>query len=1419
MKRWLGKRGFAVLLICGVSLAAQLVCNAQNLDRPSSASTPQSPEGSVGLDRTLAVQPIGELSRLGSGSRPSGKVRVQGIVLEQRPGEYIIISDSTGTIFVETPQPIVAKVNQYVDVLGEPVWDGARVYLRNATFRQIDPAVATSGAEPLIAKPAVLPVLTNAWQVRDLPPERAAWQYPVRLRGVVTLCTPHRGGFVVQDEISGIYVAPEKDRPNLKTGDLVAIEGVSIPGDYAPCVLATNVTLLGTAPLPQARPVTLFQLATGQEGSQWVEVRGVIREVDWSNDLAQLELADPTGTVTVNVPAESHPTNLLDAVVRIRGVAASVFNERRQLVGVRIWMPSLEYVEIEEPGVTDPFSLPIRPISTLSQYRPRLSMQRRVVVAGVVTFCRPGRSFFMQDGSGGIEVFTTQQEALNPGDRVTVAGYPAFADYGTVLRAAVFRRDSLGPMPTPHKLASRRALDPQLHAQLVQAECRLLSSSRIGTAHVLTLQLGSRVFEARVLSPGLKRVPPQGSLVQVTGIYMVLADEARTPVTFRLIVPNQDFVRVLSKPSWWTVERTIAVVTGVCAIALGALAWVLLLRRQVQQKTELLKQQLEHERTLEEQYRTVFEGAQSAILTHAIDGRITAINPAGLKLLGYSADEIIGMKVEALVAPESQADLKLLREAALAGSDASERKLCLLTKTGERKLVEMYKRATFKGDHPVAVHVIAKDITERERAEAARREAEAMYRSLVEQLPAGVFRKDATGRYVFVNSWFCKLKGVKPELYLGRAPQEVAAIELAAGTAPTSQIQQLAEQGTEHHELIMRTGQTVEVEERCLGADGKERYLYVVKSPVFGPDGKIVGTQGILFDITERKRAEAALAEASSLLDTLLDNIPDAIYFKDRQSRFVRYSKALARLFKVSASDALLGKTDFDFFAEEHARQAYEDEQEIIRTGKPIIGKLEKETHPDGRITWCLTTKMPWYDKDGNIIGTFGISKDATELKRIQDELAYERELLRTLLDNVPDSIYFKDRESRFVRVSRSKLLRSLEHSPKLRARLAHAGALSDDEAADPNLLVGLSDFDILSEEHARAAFEDEQQVIRTGQPIIGKVEKQIRQDGTVYWALTTKMPWRDKDGNIIGTFGISRDITALKEAQAEVERTHRRLVDMSRMAGMAAVASEVLHNVGNVLTSVNTSCSIAIELLQQCDLSRLLKVSELLRQNASRLPDFFSTDPRGRVIPDYLEALSNTFGETKSSALAELTRLRGYIDHIKQIVAMQQSYAKVAGLEEEVEVTQLVEDALRINEAALDRHSVTVQRDFEPVPAILVDKHKVLQILVNLIRNAKYALSDSGRPDRILTLRVRPDGDEKVTIQVIDNGIGIPPENLTRIFAHGFTTRGDGHGFGLHSGALLARELGGELTAHSEGVGRGATFTLKLPLKPPQAK
>jgi len=320
-----------------------------------------------------------------------------------------------------------------------------------------------------------------------------------------------------------------------------------------------------------------------------------------------------------------------------------------------------------------------------------------------------------------------------------------------------------------------------------------------------------------------------------------------------------------------------------------------------------------------------------------------------------------------------------------------------------------------------------------------------------------------------------------------------------------------------------------------------------------------------------------------------------------------------------------------------------------------------------------------------------------------------------------------------------------------------------------------------------------------------------VRPDGSRRTVLSSAQRLVGHAGQPLGALAVIEDITERRHAEQELERVHKLLVVASRDAGMAEVATNVLHNVGNVLNSVNVSASIVSERIRKSKCVGLERVAALLSEHAPDLMTFM-TGSQGRQLPVYLQELAADLIEERDAASAELTALRGNVEHIKEIVAMQQSYARRGGVTEMVDIRTLVEDSLRMNEGAFSRHGVTLVRDLQEVPLITVDKHKVLQILVNVIRNAKYACDESGSPEKRVTVRVRA-VNGTLLIAVIDTGVGIPPENLQRIFNHGFTTRKGGHGFGLHSCALAAKDLGGSLQGESAGPGQGATFTLTLPL------
>jgi signal transduction histidine kinase len=280
-----------------------------------------------------------------------------------------------------------------------------------------------------------------------------------------------------------------------------------------------------------------------------------------------------------------------------------------------------------------------------------------------------------------------------------------------------------------------------------------------------------------------------------------------------------------------------------------------------------------------------------------------------------------------------------------------------------------------------------------------------------------------------------------------------------------------------------------------------------------------------------------------------------------------------------------------------------------------------------------------------------------------------------------------------------------------------------------------------------------------------------------------------------------------------ELEAVHNQLLATARLAGMAEIATNVLHNVGNVLNSVNVSAGIVSERLRSSKLKGLVRAVRLMDEHASDLGAFLTHDAKGKLLPGYLRELAPVLEAEHAGMADELGALSKSVDHIKEIVAAQQSYAGAPHIVESVKLDELLSEALRLNAGALTRHKVEVVTDIAELPELPLDRHRLLQIIVNLISNAKHALDGvTGRSPCIRLAAALVDA-RTLRISVGDNGEGIAPENLTRIFAHGFTTRKGGHGFGLHSCVVAAQEMGGRLSANSDGPGQGASFTLLLPI------
>ncbi|MBN1598236.1 MAG: PAS domain-containing sensor histidine kinase [Bacteroidales bacterium] len=722
-----------------------------------------------------------------------------------------------------------------------------------------------------------------------------------------------------------------------------------------------------------------------------------------------------------------------------------------------------------------------------------------------------------------------------------------------------------------------------------------------------------------------------------------------------------------------------------------------------------------------------------------------------------------------------------------------------------------------------------------------------LLRTLIDNIPDYIYYKDAHSKFVTVNKKMMEaFKTDNLENVIGKTDKDFYPEDFAA-------------QILKDDKTILQTGKPIiDKEEPGLNSEGNFIQLLTSKVPFINPDGEIVGIIGIARDITAIKEAELKLKEQSrnlkevnvileerqeeiqqqsselssqnkilenerNILRTLIDTIPDVIYIKDKDSRFITANKRILEVMKAKDQEELEGKTDFDYYPKKIAQLFFDDEQKIITSGKALINKEEIGFDVNGNERVISTTKVPFYDADGNIAGIVGVGRDVTELIEIQNKLTKqaenlqsnnilleerqeeiqkqseslseqnetlekERNLLRTLIDHMPDYIYIKDKESHFLTVNKRLL------------KVMQVKSLED--------LVGKTDFDIsLYHEAAQQFYDDEREIIKTGKPIINKEEIGFDENGRERVISTTKVPFYDISGKISGIVGIGRDITKQKNAERQLREQAQNLQEVNiileERQEKIQQQSEELNNQAQSLKKANVQLEqlnatknkffsiIAHDLKNP--FQAIFGFSELLLRNFEDFDD-----------PQKLELL-NMIKSSSESAY-------NLLDNLLQWARTQTDRIKYNPVN--IDVSELIQQNIELSQASAENKQISLVSEVECSSNAFADKNMINLVIRNLMSNAIKFTDEGG----VITVTCHEHGKKELSISISDTGIGISEDNIQKLFRidEYFSTSGTAGESGTGLGLIICKEFveknKGNISIDSK-IGEGTTFTFTLPV------
>jgi PAS domain S-box-containing protein len=583
---------------------------------------------------------------------------------------------------------------------------------------------------------AGLPILNRVEQIRQLPVVEAKRGYPVHIRGVVTYYDaeqntvlgqdsstgPASAAMFIQDWTSGIAINAPVQEPPPKAGQFIDLEGITESPDFAPQICQPRWQIIGEAPLPKPRRVSFERMLSSVEDSQWIETDGIVRQARVDGGFLLLDIAVAGGRLKAQIPwfHQPVPDRLVDAEVLIRGVCGALYNEKYQLVGVLLYVPGLDQVSVLKPARADPFGIAVQPLSSVQRFGTQGAVGHRIRVQGIVNLQNSERLVCISDGNIGLRIQTAGSVSFKPGDRIDVVGFPLASEFKVAVEDATCRRIGVVETPVPVAVTAEKILRGDYDSMLVSVEGRLLEKSVVPGRQTLVLKTANAVFDASI---GGTEVEPKlvslqaGSVLRMSGICWVNKDDAGQNRSFRILLRSANDIVTIHQSPWWTAGRALTALGMLALVVLAILAWVAVLRRRVQNQTELIRRKLEREAALEQRYHNLVESANDIIFTLDLQGILTSLNKAGERISSYTREEVLGVEVSRFFVPKCQEELTQAIQGASLGGLHAVLEFEMITKTSGHVLLEVSLQAIHEGEECVGLLGVARDITERKRAE------------------------------------------------------------------------------------------------------------------------------------------------------------------------------------------------------------------------------------------------------------------------------------------------------------------------------------------------------------------------------------------------------------------------------------------------------------------------------------------------------------------------------------------------------------------------------------------------------------------------------------------------------------------------------------------------------------------------------